>query len=396
MSNLKKYCIYTAIYSVGFMFCSGAIIQTFLLQIGLSEQQVYVFNSLTQIAQVVMMLVMTFLSAKIKSVKLISGLSYLSLSILTVVFMLGALNPSIFGNIYIIILFITVAISYLGVGLYSILSYILPYYVIDMKEYGKMSGISVLASGGVSFAFSFVHAFIVSKFNYMQVMTWFFILALICFILTAIFCLSMKELARQDEEVKTTKEDIVAVFKNRYTYVLLLPNFARGLAAGIMSVITVVAISVNILNEQTASYVNIVMQIAIFAGNALYVATYKKLTSNLLLLISTIGLCIFFPISIVGGLVCFLVLFFVAYFFRMIIDTAIPVIITEIIPQNQIGAYTSIRMLVFIGAQAVATLIITPLVGVIGYVGLLICASIMQLICGVVYYIVAKKNKVIS
>ena len=77
----------------------------------------------------------------------------------------------------------------------------------------------------------------------------------------------------------------------------------------------------------------------------------------------------------------------------MIIDTAIPVIVTEIIPQNQIGAYTSIRMLVFTGAQAVATLIITPLVGVIGYVGLLIFASIMQFVCGIVYYIVAKNEK---
>jgi hypothetical protein len=67
--------------------------------------------------------------------------------------------------------------------------------------------------------------------------------------------------------------------------------------------------------------------------------------------------------------------------------------VTEIIPREQIGAYTSIRMLVFTGAQAVAALLITPIVNIIGYVGLLIVASVMQIVCGVVYYAVARKRK---
>ena len=77
-------------------------------------------------------------------------------------------------------------------------------------------------------------------------------------------------------------------------------------------------------------------------------------------------------------------------------DTAIPVSITEIIPREQIGAYTSIRMLVFTGAQAVGALIITPIAGFIGYTGLLIFASVLQLICGLSYYFVAVKEKCTS
>ena len=74
-------------------------------------------------------------------------------------------------------------------------------------------------------------------------------------------------------------------------------------------------------------------------------------------------------------------------------DTALPVIVTEIIPKEQIGAYTSIRMLVFTGAQAVAALLITPIVDLIGYGGLLIFAAVMQVVCGVVYYIVARARR---
>ena len=60
MSNIKKYCIYTTLYNLGFTFCTGAIMQTFLIQAGFSAEQVYVLNSLMQIMQVSMMLVLTF------------------------------------------------------------------------------------------------------------------------------------------------------------------------------------------------------------------------------------------------------------------------------------------------------------------------------------------------
>ena len=57
MSNIKKYCIYTTLYSIGFTFSTGAIMQAFLLQVGFDENQVYVLNSVMQIMQVVMMLI---------------------------------------------------------------------------------------------------------------------------------------------------------------------------------------------------------------------------------------------------------------------------------------------------------------------------------------------------
>ena len=189
---------------------------------------------------------------------------------------------------------------------------------------------------------------------------------------------------------------MLAVFKNKDTYILFFPNFTRGLATGVMNVITVIAISVAIIDEKTSSIVNIIMQIAMFGGNIIYAVLYKKLSSRTILLISTIGCCVTLPLCIMQGMVGFFVMFFICYFFRMIIDTAIPVMVTEIIPQDQIGAFTSIRMLIFTGAQAVATLILTPIIGVIGYTGLLIFAAIMQFICGITYWAVAKKRSIIE
>ena len=393
MSNVKKYCIYTTIYNVGFTFCSGAIMQTFLIQAGFLEEQVYLLNSLMQIMQVAVMLVLTFLSGKIKRVKTVTSISYLSLILLTGVFLLGAINPELIKRGYVIAVFIVAAVSYVGVGLYTILSYCLPYYTIDMNDYGKMTGISTAIAGGVSFLTSLTYSLLLSKFSYMKTTSSFFLLAIVCFILTSIVCASMQVKSVEANKEDKEKANVISVFKNKSTYVLLIPNFTRGLSVGIFNVIATIAISTSILNETTSSYVNVILQIATFAGNVFFAFAYKKLSTKNVLLLATLGVCISFPFSLEFGVIGFFCCFTVASFFRFVTDTAFPVIITEIIPKEQIGPYTSIRMLIFTGAQAVATLLITPLKNAVGYTGVLIFATVMLFICGITYYAVAKSVK---
>ena len=393
MSNIKKYCIFTTLYNVGFTFSTGAIMQTFLIQAGFSAERVYLLNSLMQIMQVVMMLVLTFLSGKIKRVKTVTGLSHLSLSFLTGVFLVGAINPELIKNGYVIAVFVVSGISYVGVGLYTILSYCLPYYTIDMKDYGKMTGMSTSIGGGVSFLMSLAYSLLLSAYPYMKVTSSFFIIAIICFILSSIVCTSMQEKSEEINQLRSEKSDVMAVFKNKNTYLLILPNFTRGLAVGIFNVIATIAISTSILNETTSSYVNVILQIATFTANLFFAFAYKRLSTKNLLLLSTLGVCVSFPVCLELGVLGFFCCFAIASFFRFVIDTSIPVIITEIIPREQIGPYTSIRMLIFTGAQAIATLIITPLNDAIGYTGVLIFATVMLFICGVTYYAVAKGIK---
>lgn len=393
MSNINKHYIIQVLYSVGFMFCSGSILQTFLLQIGFAEQQVYLFNALIQVVQVLTIAVMTFMSGKIKQIKKVSSISYLPLSIMAVIFIIGAINPYIRGNFYITVVFIIAAFVNVGVGMHSIMAYILPYLTIEMSEYGKMTSMGIVLSGCISFALSLLHACIVSKFDYIASMIWFFILAGICFVISSITCFSMKEIEQSYENKTVKREEIIAALRNSDTYILLFSNFARGIATGIINMITVIAISAALIKENTSSLVNVIMQVAMVAGNLIYMFSYKKFSSKKLLILATVGYCVLFPLSFYGNSLWFFCIFGCVYLFKMIIDTAIPVIITEIIPQEQIGAYTSIRMLIFIGAQAVSTLLITPIISLIGYSGLLIVASVMMFICGFTYWVIAKKNK---
>lgn len=393
MSNETKAHISASLYNVGFMFCTGAIVQTFLLQIGFSAQQVYFYNSIAQMAQVLMMIMMIFISPRIKKVKLVTGLSYMSLLALALVLLIAAISPSIAGSTLMMMIFGVSALCFLGTGVYSVMSYCIPYYTIDMSNYARFISLQMVYTGVATFIFSSIHTFATSKFEYMNAMAIFFALAVVFFILAFVFCISMKENKELERTNGSSKEDYIAVFKNKDTYILLIPNFTRGLATGVVAVIAVIAISSNIVDEQSSAYINIVMQVAMFTGNLFYAAFCKKLSTTKLLLISAIGGSVFLPICLAFDMWGFLVVFFIAYFFRMILDTAFPVVVTEIIPREQIGAYTSIRMLVFTGAQAVAALLITPIVEFVGYVGLLIFASAMQFICAIVYFVVARKRR---
>ena len=77
----------------------------------------------------------------------------------------------------------------------------------------------------------------------------------------------------------------------------------------------------------------------------------------------------------------------------MVFNTGLPVLVTEIIDENQIGAFSSLRMLLFTFGQAVASMIIPPIVKYWGYLPLLILASGFQAVCGVGYFIAAKAVK---
>ena len=126
MSNETKAHIAASLYNIGFMFCTGAIVQTFFLQLGFTAQQVYFYNSIAQMAQVMMMVMMIFISPRIKKVKLVTSLSYMSLLALAVVLMISAFSPSIAGSTLVMIIFGVSFLCFLGTGVYSVISYCVP------------------------------------------------------------------------------------------------------------------------------------------------------------------------------------------------------------------------------------------------------------------------------
>ena len=394
MSNFKKYCFFTITYWIGFMFCTGAIVQTFLLHVGFSESQVYIYSSLTSMVQVFIMLPLTFLADRIRNVKVVCAISNLSLGVMAIPLLVLAIYPEVMSIGFVALFFVITVITYTGVGLNSILQYRLPYHVIDMADYGRVSAMSCALAGGITFLFSNIYTYLVNKLDYMHSMLLFIPFAVLCFIVTTMTILSMKTMKEQDDTTQgLTKESVLAVFKNRDTYLLILPNLTRGLAGGVLGLITVIGIGNGLVDEHSSGWINTLAQAGLFLGNIAYAAFCKKYSSGGMLLLSSVGFCLALPFCLKAGSIGFFVFFAVAYFFKMMNDTAVPVAVAEIIPEEQMGAFTSIRMLVMTAAQAISALIMIPISNLVGDTGLLIFAGIMQLLCGVPYYLIYVARK---
>ncbi len=392
--NFPRYCIQVAAYAVASMFCTGAIVQAFLLLIGLSESEVYIYSSLTQLAQVAVMVLMIFIVGRMKRARLVSAISNLLLLIPMAIFIIGAKLPSVMSDTYVMIIFLACIVAYGGVGMYAVLSYTLPYKLIDIADYGKLTGISGAASGVITFAVSSLHTLLVTKLDYISTTVWFYVFAMLSALLSMLMFLSMKEIPSQNDRNESVSwSDMLAVFKNKDTYYLLIPNVSRGLAFGVFNVMAVIAVGAGVAETKDASALNLIIQLASFSASLVFSLFYKKLTVERMLLFATLGICVVLPLSLSFGFIPFLILMLIALFFRFIVDSAIPTSLVKIIPESQIGAYSSIRMLVFTASQALAAILVLPLVSVIGYNGVLIFAVIMQLVCGIGHYAVVINHR---
>jgi len=392
--NFIKLCVSDMLYAAATMFCSGAVIQSYLLTLGFSEWEVYVYSAMAQAGQVAVMLLMIFFSSRIVRQKLWMSVSSLSPILSAVTYVLAVAFPDIVNEWYVIAVYAVALISSSGVGMRSVLYYSVPLLALRAEEYGRFAAITTALSGVSGFVFSFLHSFVASFVEYKLLTAIACLVSVGLIIMAAYATLSVRELYDRAEKHDTPPtKSMLAVFRNRDTYLLIIPNFARGLASGIVAVITVIAISAELITPKETSYINVISYASLFLGSVLFAALYKKLSVRLMIAIPTVAMAVLLPLSVVFGTWEFLILIFATITFKSIIDTAIPTMIVEIIPEEQIGAYTSIRMLLFIGPQAIAALLVTPISSAVGYVGLLIFAAAMQLICGAGYFAVSLMHR---
>ena len=121
--NFIKLCVSDMLYCTATMFCTGAVIQSYLLTLGFSEWEVYVYSALAQAGQVAVMLLMIFFSSRIVRQKLWMSVSSLSPILSAVTYVLAVAFPDIVNEWYVITVYAVALISSSGVGMRSVLYY---------------------------------------------------------------------------------------------------------------------------------------------------------------------------------------------------------------------------------------------------------------------------------
>jgi len=387
VSQKTKYIVNSILWTLISTVVSGAMFQTFLLEKGVSEDRVGSLVSLMQFVQLVVILVFSKFIDRIKNIirtTAVSHLLYLPLFVLMAVLCFGK-------SINITALTVTAVIAFIAVGMYNVLSYKIPYHIMDMKNYGKWTGSSSFFAAVFMLILTSLLSFFQNKIGYFPTMKFFCPFA----VMVAIAFSAMTASYDKVELIPENKsEEKISLLRYKPFTVLIIPNLIRGFCAGIIAMAVTIGYSTNQLNAESASILLVINQTVGIPANILYTKLTGKEPS--LILISSIG--IFASVSFIGffGSTGFLVCYAIAYFCLCIVNVSVPVLVAGVIDYRVAGQYNGWRILLNTAGIFIASVSCMPLVNNFGSSATWIFAGLTQLASGFAYFIYCRKSALIG
>lgn len=391
-NNIRYICAMT-LYQLAGMMIAGSVLQAFWLENGLTQAQVTGILSLFQLVQVGGMMLFSLMVDRIRSTLAV----YRVTVILQVVFL---------GSLVVLCLMrgMELNLKYavmLGFGLFSqcvmavhgIVDYKVPYLVMDVHEYGKISGYVGVVYGISGAALSAVMSWATAAGDYNRTMMIFFGLGIGMLLAAYLVSGGFETVATAPAEPKNGQKKKVNIFKYKPFWVLLLPNFLRGLCSGVLNTAMTIGYSMGLTNQSSGAVLTLLLQLATIIGCFIY-SRISHGTNGKIILVSSLTLLVSMPAMVMGqSLILFYAMYLLANFFVNFINYAVPTAIVEMVSYKYIGQYTSWRMLVYTLGAAVANATMTGVMEGIGVLGLMIAAAMCQVISGIVYWWAYKKFK---
>lgn len=391
MSNLIKFYLSSTLWVVVNTFTAGAVLQTFLIENGFSEELTNIICSSGQVISIIAMLLFSPVADKIKEIIPATARTYL-LCIPVVILLFSVCLWGNFGWILTALLFLTIGLYSVGCGLQNSLTYKLPYMILDMRHYGRATAICGILTGIMGLLISLALTWLQNAWGYTNAMTALFILCLPLLFATYLLIRTMRPIASAPAPAK---KDAVKInyFRFKPFYQLIAANFLRGFGTGVLNVVVTIGYYCDILDAQSAAIVVVISNFTTFAGSGLYSVLTGRIPEKWILLITCIGMCISAPIMLIGNsTILFLIGYGFATTFWTVINYSIPVATTQIADYSVMGQYASGRLLLHTAGSGLAGFLCIRLIDLIGGLPTMILTGLCFLVCGVSYFVYMKKN----
>ena len=392
-SNEIKYVIIEVLHYVALFLSSGAIIQTFLLWVGVSNTRVEFYTSYVLIFQCAAMGLCALFADKFKKVK--ADISICRFIFPVFFLLLVAILFS--GTRDIDLIYGTVLIGSLilnfALGIYNIILYKLPYYIYPIKSYGRIVSVSGIFASAVGIGSSFLLSLFVSLFDYRIVITVAFLIGAILYLVCAVLNTSYKTI-KEEEKTDEKSGSLKDFFSQPVFYKTILPTILRGVGIGIVGLIVSIGMRDEILSTETATWLTIITSVAAVVGNMFYFLIERKIKHRKIMFLSGFLAGIFIPFMTVGkSLIMLYVFYFLGYLSITVIGTAHPVLVYESVDYKHIGRYTAWRMLLMTLGQAIPGFFIGALYGIVGSVGIMTMGALCFLLSSIGLGLFLRKNK---
>ncbi len=385
MKNIRKFYLYSILWSLVVLVTSGSVAQTFLLEYGFAEERVTSFISFMQIVQVLTILGFSKWSDKIASVVRAMARAHLLDVPLCALLAVFCFIPAEKMPLAFVLLMTVGALYSISVGINNVLVYKLPYLVMDMSYYGKYIAVSGALIGIVSVAFSIVSHYVQLAVGFMTAMKATYIITLVMWLAMLFAMRTMKETPAALPEKNKEKIDLL-----RYgPFVkLILPNVMRGFALGIIGMGITIGYYTELIDGVSANYVIIITNALSIVGSFAFSKAAKYMRDKNIIFISAAVITALLPFLTVGGTSLFLVFYAVIYLFLIILNNAVPVTVTKIIDYKVAGQYSAGRMLLNTLGTSVAGFVCVPLFEALGVVPTLVLTAVIQILSAIGYYAV--------
>lgn len=384
MSQKNKYIVNSILWTLISTVISGALFQTFLLEKGISEENVGNLVSLMQFVQLVVILVFSKFIDRINNVIRITAYSHVLYLPLLVLMSVLCFSSNTYFNLFTAF----AVVACIAAGLYNVLSYKLPYHIMDMKFYGNWTGSSSVCAAVFMLILTSALSFSQNRIGYFPTMKYFCPFAVVCAAAFSAMTASYKKVELIPE---SESEEKISLLRYKPFTVLIIPNLIRGFCAGMISMAVTIGYSTKQLDADSAGILLVINQTVGIPANILYTKLTGKEPS--LILISSIG--ILASVSFLGfsGSTGFLICYAIAYFCLCIVNVSVPVLVARVIDYKIAGQYNGWRILLNTAGIFLASVVCMPLVNNAGSSLTWILAGLMQFISGVAYFIYCKKHQ---
>ena len=400
--NIRKYYLRYVLYYAAYVLITGGIVQSFMMESGISAGQVAVYTSIIQLVQAAAMLLAAPFVERSKNIIKMNAYAQYGLVPMFLAMFLLSLYPGFDPGVKYGIMVAAGVIGYVALAVIGIIEYKLPYLIIDIANYGEVVSIAGLCIGLSNLAVSTLFSFCIARFDYFKVVLVFVTVGLLFLIASVFVGRSYEDISKEPgisqfadkEKAGDAPKKKIDLFRYPPFLKLFAPNLLRGYASGTFAIMTTVGYHYGIIDAKSASWMVILSNIVIMGGCVLYARLSRLKKDGMLILVSSVAMLLCMPAMLFGkNTVVFLLFFALGTLFKNIIDYACPVAITYIIDYDIVGQFSSWRISLYMLGAAIAGVVLMPMLDAIGGIPTMLINGAAFVIMGAGYWLCVKDKQ---
>jgi len=373
--NIRLLYAHTILTGITSFVIGGGVLQTFLLEYGIGESRVSMAVAVFQIVQAGVMLLFASRLEQVRGLlKVARRLLLLELPLLAAMGIIALKGGD--PDVIFPVLLIAGILTNIGLGLAGTVGYKIPYILIDMDDYGRISGLQGTLSGLLCMGLAALLPLLLGYFSYRQIAPMLPLAGITSLLLTMAVYACMKE-ERRPPKIYGTRIDLL---KYRPFLKIILPSLARGFGSGLLGFMTTIGYHAGLLNDKSSSMAVFITYATSMLGNLVFAKLTGRERDPKILRVCGIALAVLMPFLIIGNdLVLFLIIFTLCQFFRTMVDVGIPVSLAHVLDYEAVIQVAAWRLALGMASASLAVWAAVPMVDAIGYVPTFLIGGLLML-----------------